>query len=165
LDAIALALCIRLDSSELESNATTSAVGTKVFADFWREQLIQCQIMNSRRKEKGRKEIVLQRTKTAKSKHLTLTTFSTIEAGDVDLRRIFTRISHVDLMFSNGFGTLRNFALESDDCRITTHQASDFCKANIRSLQVLKCAAVQKKRAVENSPDPCHPWWACSHRG
>jgi hypothetical protein len=52
LDAIALALCIRLDSSELESNATAGAVGTKVFTDFWREQLIQCQIMSFRRKEK-----------------------------------------------------------------------------------------------------------------
>jgi len=40
IDAIALALCVRLDSSELKSNATAGTVGAKVFADFWDEQLI-----------------------------------------------------------------------------------------------------------------------------
>lgn len=103
-------------------------------------------------------------TETEKSKHLTLTTFSTIEAGDVNLSWILTRSLHVDLMLSNRFGTLQNFRLESADCGVTTHQASNFCNSKIRSLQVLKCAAVQKKNAVEKSPDPCHPWWACNPR-
>lgn len=59
--------------------------------------------------------------KIAKSKHLTLTTLSIIETGNIDRRRILIRSSHMNLVIANCFDSLVDLRLDCPDCCVGTH--------------------------------------------
>jgi hypothetical protein len=68
---------------------------------------------------------VLGEMKLAKSKHLTLTTLSIIEAGNVDHGRILARSPRMNLMVANGLDALVDLGFEHADCGVAAHEARD----------------------------------------